>query len=309
MTAVVDFTGRFTTIGGGGTGDTSKDNWLAFWAPTEHQVCITDLSTTATYCGDYLASAVVSRVGITFVDFVLSSKGVDTVSGKRYVLLMANPAIAVFSVDLAGGQLQFEHRGGELPGDMSGNGNRDGICDTGERCMQAAHSDTFEDSDGQQYLITNADLSSPCARTFATFRLRAGTGMPVSTASGGGRTTNYVMQLCGDLPWTAFHFGCAKNAPYCVMESEGPIVRTASTTATYPFTPHLGEVMVTRGNLVELRRVALHRSIHWSLGNVGATYWTSPRACISGDGRRVLWDSNFGRLNGGTFIATALTGF
>ena len=46
------------------------------------------------------------------------SRGVDSISGKRYVLLMSNPAIMVFSVDQTTGKLAYEFRGPEVPTDF-----------------------------------------------------------------------------------------------------------------------------------------------------------------------------------------------
>ena len=56
-----------------------------------------------------------------------------------------------------------------------------------------------------------------------------------------------------------------------------------------------------RGNGAEIRRLAMHRSAQWQ-------YWDQPRACISPDGRLVLWDTNFGIPNSHR-IAVAETGF
>ena len=41
-TVVLDYTGRFTIINSGGSSETSKDNWLSFWAEQEHNVCAVD---------------------------------------------------------------------------------------------------------------------------------------------------------------------------------------------------------------------------------------------------------------------------
>ena len=42
--------------------------------------------------------------------------------------------------------------------------------------------------------------------------------------------------------------------------------------------------MVMRGNGVEVRRLAMHRSVQ-------TEYWDTVRACIFQDGSMVLWDS------------------
>ena len=306
-----DLTNRFTLIKGGGTGDTSKDNWLGFWAPTEHAVCAINLVTATTYCADYWAQTVVSRVGVDSVDYVLVTKGVDTLSHKRYVLLMASPALAVFSVDEGARRLTFEYRGGEHPADMQGGtkGNGDGICDPNERCMSSPHADTFEAEDGQQYLLATSDLEYPCVRAVTTFRLNAGARYMLDTIAGGGRNTGLVLNRCGggvQENWVSNHIGCAKAVPRCVISTHGP-QRSVSDLSTPPvYTTHLGEILVMRGNATEFQRLALNRSILWK-DDSATMYWAEPRASISSDGREVLWDSNYGRPQGGTYVVVGYT--
>jgi hypothetical protein len=295
----------FTRITAGGTGDISKDNWFSFWAPNEHMVCAIDLGTARTYCADYLAPDVISRVGISSVDFTLTAKGIDSVSRKRYILLMAFPALAVFSVDESRGILTFEYRGGELPPELGGvNGNNDGICDIGERCMSAPHTDTLEDSDGQQYLIYTVDMSTPCARQLARFRLNAGPQIARDTSAGGGRDTGLILHRCGGGPelWLGNHIGCARNAPYCALSTEGPRRKSTDLTSPIQATTHLGEIMILRGDLTEVRRIAHHRSVEFD-DTYDEFYWAIPRASISSNGKMILWDSTFGYPKQGSYVA------
>jgi hypothetical protein len=118
---------RFTSIQSGGTGDTSKDDWLPLWAPSEHQVCALDLDHVRTDCADYPR---IPGLPVGFIDFTLIAKGIDRQTGKRYVILVAAPSLAVFSVSPAAGRLDFEYRGPEHP---ESKGNHDGVCDPGER--------------------------------------------------------------------------------------------------------------------------------------------------------------------------------
>jgi hypothetical protein len=302
---------RFTGISGGGTGDTSKDNWLGFWAATQHQVCAIDLKSAKTYCADYLASSVVSKVGIANVDFVNVSKGVDSRTGKRYVLLMSNPAIAVFSVNTTTGALDFEFRGPELPADfqVSKSGNSNGVCETGETCFGSYHSDTFEDSDGQQYITFVGDLETPCQRSVVTAQIGKGLLMLKPLSLGGGRTDAMLLHLCGGGPtelWADNHTGCAKNAAYCVVSTNYTLSRNpADLVTSINRTSHLSELIVMRGNGAEIRRVAQTRSIQF--GN--DWYWSTARASISADGTQIAWDSNFGYPNRGQAVAMADTGF
>ncbi|HEY2105511.1 MAG TPA: hypothetical protein VGH29_06985 [Candidatus Binataceae bacterium] len=112
-TVLVDYSKQpqfhFHEILRGGTGDNSKDNWISFWAPDEKQVCAVDLNNVKTYCADY--SATQRKLPYGDIDFTLISKGVDRQTGKRYIMLVAPPAMGVFSVDMAGGTLKPEFRG------------------------------------------------------------------------------------------------------------------------------------------------------------------------------------------------------
>jgi hypothetical protein len=51
-TTWIDYTGRFQTITTGQATDMTYDNWVAFWAPAEHNVCAVDLMAKKTYCVD-----------------------------------------------------------------------------------------------------------------------------------------------------------------------------------------------------------------------------------------------------------------
>ena len=151
---------QFHEILRGGTGDTSKDNWMSFWAPDEKQICAIDLVQMKTYCADYSASQ--RKLVYGDIDFTLVSKGIDRQSGKRYVLMIAPPAMGVFSVDMARGVLKPEFRG---PEDVERGVNHNGICEPGERCMVGSHVDTLEDSGGTQHCNERRDLAPlkcPC---------------------------------------------------------------------------------------------------------------------------------------------------
>jgi hypothetical protein len=102
---------RFKSLERGGTGDTSKDNWITFWAPNETKICALDLTQVRTYCADYAATQ--GNLPYGKIDFTMITKGADKVSGKRYVMLIAPPAMGIFSVDLVAGVLKPEFRGPE----------------------------------------------------------------------------------------------------------------------------------------------------------------------------------------------------
>jgi len=303
-TMLIDYSRNFTRIDTGGTGDASVDNWIAFWAANEHQVCAADLNLLKTYCADYTAPQPVSHVGWPFIDYVLITKAKDAETNKRYVLLMAQPALGVFSVNEATGRLEFEYRGPEIPAGMmggdSGSGNKDGICDPGENCFDAPHADTFADG-GKQYLLLTMGFDAPsCEADLVSLNISKGVRMLLPAESGGGLKRIMTQYACG-LTWSSSHIGCARsNQARCVISIDTP-------EPGLPFTirngtePFHSEVMVMRGNGAEIRRLAMHRSVQWQ-------YWDQPRACISPDGGLVLWDTNFGIPNSHR-VVVAETGF
>jgi len=289
---VANYANRFTSITAGGSSDNSKDNWLSFWAPAQHNICAVDLNTGNTYCADYLASNPNNRVGWSFIDYSLISKGVDSASGKRYVFLMAAPALGAWSVNLSTGKLDFEYRGPENL-DIS-RGNRDGICDPGESCLNAPHADVMEDTDGKQYMVTTKGNENPCELDLVTYALSTGRFIMKDEAAGGGRRRVVNLANCGT-NWPDFHVGCAKSAPYCVLSTYSDTLRTPGDLYT-PLAndPHRNQIMVMRGNGQEVRVLATTRSVLFT----DDSYYPQSRAALSNDGSWVIFDSDFGVHNG-----------
>jgi hypothetical protein len=279
---------QFHEIVRGGTGDTSRDNWTSFWAPDDKVVCALDLGRVKTYCADYAESQ--HNLPYGDVDFTLISKGTDRTSGKRYVMLIAPPAMGVFSVDEAKGALKPEFRGPESPEKP---GNNDGVCDPGERCFVGSHLDTLEDSAGIQYLVANGETSSPCEVALSTYQLNTGPNLLKQVELGGGRKKVLTLWRCGR-GWVDEHVGCAKSAPYCVISTQSVERRTDDMSEPVP-TPHAGEIILMRENGLEIRRLALTRTVFYA-GAGSGNYWAAPRAAISNDGSLVVSDSNFGQL-------------
>ena len=279
---------HFTYITNGATGDLSADNWAAFFAPNEHQVCAVDLNLVKTYCTDYTAPNPNNRVGWDFIDYALITKGKDIDTNKRYVLMMASPAMGVYSVNEQTGVLDFEFRGPEVlaPVQGGGRGNRDGVCDPGEYCLGNPHADVFADN-GRQYLVTDIGVDLPaCEADLTSLQISKGLQMLSAVESGGGRKVLFKLYNCG-LTWSSFHVGCTRSASaLCVIsiDTPEPDLPNQIRDGRSPFD---SEVMVMRGNGVEVRRLAMHRSVQ-------TEYWDQPRACISQDGGTVMWDSNFG---------------
>ncbi len=281
---------NFTNIQNGGTGDMSADNWAAFWADNEHHVCAVDLNRVKTFCADYTAPNPNNRVGWTFIDYVTITKGLDVDTNKRYVLLMAQPAMGIYSVNEQTGNLDFEFRGPEIPaglmGGDSGPHNHDGVCDPGETCFSNPHADVFQDN-GRQYILVDSGVEIPvCEDDMVSLQISKGLQMLAPVDSGGGRKVFFTLFKCG-LTWSSPHYGCARSTTAtCVVSNDTsePNIPNQLRDGKAPFD---SEVIVIRGNGTEVRRLAMHRSVQ-------TQYWDTARACISQDGSTVLWDTNFG---------------
>jgi uncharacterized protein (TIGR03437 family) len=287
---IVNYSGRFQSITAAGTADKSKDNWLAFYAPTEKQICTLSLSPVATYCG-----AVPNGV---VVDFPTMAKGVDKVSGKRYVIGIVNGPFLIYSVNTAGNRLDFEGRGPENV--LMGNGNRDGVCDSGESCIGGGHGDTMEDSSGNQFLVTAVEGQGPCEYSIYSIQLARGAQMGLPVELGGGLKRLVPLFRCGgDDHWVDFHTGCATQAPDCaisITNSAFNKAREPNDASPLARTSHMGEIMVVHDNGAEVRRLVEHRSVQFT-NEENSGYWSAPRGAISPDGGSVIATSNFGVPN------------
>jgi hypothetical protein len=305
-TTLVDYSKdghKFSSISRGGTSATSKDNWVSFLAPNEHNVCTLDLNTIHTYCADYSKAA-----GVPFgaVDYVLDAKGVDRTTGKRYVIVVTNAGStpAFYSVNVAAGRLDLEFRG---PEDPASSGNHDGVCDPGEKCMLPTHSDTMEDASGTQYLVYDSFTNIPCEVSLSTYQLNKGAAILQPVELGGGAHRVMSLWQCpfpNDHGGTDDHVGCAKKAPFCVVSTVSPVQHPAEAPRRFP---HANEVLVMRGNGAEIRRLAQTRSVRF-FEDGDAAYWAEPRAAISNDGSLVVFDSNYGNP-GAVRVNLVPTGF
>ncbi len=289
---------RFQSISSGGTGEISRDNWISFFAPREHRICALDVGASKTYCGAYPA-------GVE-IDYTNMSKGVDRASGLRYVILIPKDGSAfyLYGVNRAEGTLDMAGRGPEAV--FMDGGNHDGICDKGEPCVNGGHSDTTEDSAGNQWLMMGLEEQSPCGYSIYSFQLNKGAQMGIPVEMGGG--LKRIMQLfrCGGPDvWTDYHLGCAKAAAACVVSTTvQPYNRARDPLDRTPLrrTAHLGEIMVIQDNGAEIRRLAQHRSVQFN-NEESKGYWSTPRAAISADGSLVVATSNFGFPNQRRVIA------
>ena len=284
-TVWLDYTGRFDSLQNGGSAHQSSDGWTTFWTPNQHQVCAVDLVQAKTYCADYLsAEANTPNIGFSFIDYTVTTD-IDKGSGKRYAMLLAVPALAVWSVDLQHGTLKFEYRGPEMLTSLgfnnsSGNGN--GVCDPGENCLNAPHGDATS-INGIQYFITYADTSSTtCERDLVALPIAQALNMIAA------RTNIVPLGYCSSMYyWPDFHIGCAPRTGACVVS-----------TLTPSQAPYGNQIMLLQdlAHLVKL-------NFHHSEPRGSDTYWYSPRAALSPDGRYVIYDSNFGQADEGNGLS------
>jgi hypothetical protein len=206
----------------------------------------------------------------------------------------------VFSVNQHSGRLELETRGPERISYFAPAGNGDGVCDPGEACIGGSHSDLFEDSAGDQYMLISQEFQSPCGTALVSYRLNAGSRLGLPVELGGGMRYIMGMYRCGGHDaWVDLHIGCARSSPYCVVSTTyGGFKGTRRPDDRSPFTrsPFLSEVFVVRDNGAEIRRLAEDRSVQFANEDANG-YWSTPRACISPDGAYVVFDSNFGFPN------------
>jgi len=196
-------------------------------------------------------------------------------------------------------------------------------------CISGTHGDTFEDVDGQQYLLmASVALNTPAGgfKYFASaFRLNAGVfaarratpdpnmrpadAQTLGKATGGRRDLFLLQGI--SLPQLDNYISAATKAPYAMITNsmhDTPVGQTAAT-GLYP---HLGELIVMRGLATEFRRELMTNSVWWS----GFHYYTLPKGSLASDAAQVIFQSNFGHFISGPGgfdnslrVATAQTGF
>jgi hypothetical protein len=140
---------------------------------------------------------------------------------------------------------------------------------------------------------------------YPPIRLNTGGNLLKQVELGGGRKKVLTLWRCG-WGWVDEHVGCAKAAPYCVISTQSEERRPDDMSQPVA-TPHAGEIIVMRENGLEIRRLALTRTVFFT-GAGSGNYWAAPRAAISGDGSLVISDSNFGQ-RGKPRVTLIETGF
>jgi hypothetical protein len=159
--------------------------------------------------------------------------------------------------------------------------------------------------DGKQYLFGMPQTMIPCGAEWATLWLGAGTSLLQPVQNGGGLKLLAPTSFCGtplnpdgSSTWPEMHVGCARNAPYCVTSTYyngyGPYaLAPGDTTTPISASPFRGELILTKVDGSEYRRIAKH----WSVEYTNDSYNATPRGSLSPDASYILADSNFGVAN------------
>lgn len=276
---LVDYGAAMPNIERGGTGDSSKDNWISFFERSKHQVCALDLTRVLTYCADY---AQAPGLSIPKVDFTLIAKGVDRATGKRYVIVNGAPSNIVYSVNEGTKKLDFEYRGPSIQGTS--------------RYWFGSHTDTLEVA-GVQYMVFNDWSEYPCEFALNMVQLNKGTGVYTQSELGGGRSKVFTLWRC---PYATVdeHVACAKKTAACVISTQS-VARASTDTSPIKHTPHDNEIIVFRPGAYgdEIRRVTKTHTVKYS-DRGDLNYWGIPRASISNDGTQIVYDSTYGDPSG-----------
>lgn len=189
----------FQTISTGGTADITDDRWWVFMSG--QTLCAVNLNKltpavqeSQTRCTSF------AGYNITYADFAQVTQ-VDKESGRRYVVLMAQPQNHLFSIQ-SGGALVHEVTMPTGPSDITA----------------AAHSTTGQDSDGRQILFWSYyDMFGNKYYSASVF-LNKGLSMTQPVEAGGGLRFLYPNDPQN---WTTdTHFGCNWRG-LCVASSYG----------------------------------------------------------------------------------------
>lgn len=297
---VIDYRSRFSTITTGATTDISYDDWAAFFAPAEHQVCAVDLKAKKTYCVDYNVPDPVNKIGDTKdVDYVAITPR-DSKSGLHYLLMLANPAMGVFSVDETAGTLRWVVRPETVvPWMGSGKGNNDGNCDPGESCLTTPHGDVFVAPDGQVYfemqvgIEIHAAAINACEAGQGLLRLNSGVRMTkpengFGMSGGGMKYIGPDFSCGGSQAWSSQHTGCARWGQHCVISFDTGAPQPGQTT---PRNEELWLLGLTASGTMSYSKLGSSNSSAFLNAN---TYWSTARASMSMDDSMVLYDSDHG---------------
>lgn len=204
---LADYSGdpwNFGTISDGGTNDITADGWIGVGsASTACVINLNGLTTenqaTKIFCVDF------SGESLTNVDFPMTSTP-DAVTGKRYMILIAQPKQVYYEMNEETGTLDKIGNFGEQPQRAYPNDD-DGICESGETCFTVPHAWIMNDSRGAHIVQSFDDIYGN--KTYlATIQINKGADMWRPVEEGGGLRFLYSNSAVAE---TDNHFGASMN--------------------------------------------------------------------------------------------------
>lgn len=312
----------------GATGSMSGDRWVAWvnWngngdsaPPSNAKFCAAPLDGSGRKaCVDPRKLNIpIDRKGIDF----LVITDVDEVAGHRFLYYL--PRGDVLNVDDSTMSITYGFLPPEEPTPPGDLGNHDGICNEdyvspssprGERCVgpYADHSDTttYVDENGKRRVVIVTDgleqedfqfIDGSVGWTRLTLAFRPSDGRD-----------NYLKNAIPIFRGGGGHTSCAKKVPVC---SRGLDMHREykNIDAVPPQTPgsFTGELLTMRFNATN---VTFHRltkpQLYERTDSAGNTsYYDSPRASISGDGKMLVFTTSLGLFTQPRRVAVVDTGF
>lgn len=306
----------------GGTGDATKDNYYAFFSDSSHVLCVVNLNTKKTYIRDYDLDAGTDGWpgGFGEIDWVDVARGWDKVSGKRYMMVVTQTKMGIYSIDTLNNKIDFEYFGPELVAENdNGNiaaANFDCKCDPGEICFAGQHTALTEDAQGNQYIASYFGAYRNYTGAMGVLLIRAGEqklfrpyefggGKRIIEASGGQAVTPRPMYP--SVPYNAsadFQIGPCRNAPFFIT-ANASAGRPIDDKTSFPIEGVNGDLTMYGlfANKIVVRKIAKHRSINFYTFNDKALpydslrwtqYFAYAKPSLSPDGSVAVCCSNFG---------------
>ena len=242
----------------------TKDNWIAWVNPSQKVVGIYDVNKNKTYWKKYSVDEGSQPLDITQVPITYLSKGWDKTTGKRYLIMEADPALIVYSVDTITGTLNFEFRG---PGHLG--------------------KDTWEDCEGNQYLVgLGGGTCGGFQVDVSTWLINKMPQWNIMAEVGGARQRLFTIHYEGDSDQSAV-VAASRNSPYFAVSTD---YHTGAIGDTYGDNSNYGDVFLFEktSSKYEVTRLAKHRLIPY------LPWKQLLQTTISDDGSKIITTSNFG---------------
>ena len=280
----------------GGTGDLAPDLWMAYATSLDRAtgfVCAAKLDgLNKEYCIEQ------SKLSGPAFDFALMSRGRDSGTGKRYVMVERGGSI--LSVNEQTGVLDIEVQSAYTTESYA----------VSPKIMWN-HSDTVQAPDGRQYIFSvmeyEPNVSLPDlngnkygGRTLCLWPLSETDPMKINRFIGSGGSAIPIMRVGWNSPVVSGamigHYNCARNAPVCTVGSGvGPIADTGDASGLAPYKSEAVAINVLSGPsgpTFEIHRLGAIRGVMFS--KFVNDYYTLPMCGLSGDASRVTCRTNFG---------------